>query len=497
MALSRAALMAARERFLVEEPSPRLAVVDGPVSDGALAIVAALGPRSEGAMALSGVLRRLGASQSTFAAVVRGWFAGVSRNVEDHVRRGSTAWEREAEEVSGYAALEAVVGTSRAELVQAVAHAVISPRRANFSAVPVQPPAAGSVGVLGLLVDPSDESDLDLPYICRGLGLMPYRGKVTFFAGLPGAAKGPTADHVALCVVTGQPIFGTYEVDRPGPVIVLDFEGAVGTKRRLRRMCLDMGVEWPADLHVIEADPLAVDSEVWLEDLSRFVESTGAVMVVVDSYTSAALPSGVDTTKPEFARLAQRLATLGVCVVCVAHAAKGSEHKEKLTLTDVAGSMGLVAMSVCAWGFRQVDKFRVEVSCLRTFEGAPFDAFDVLWSDTHEGRGLHVETSTRAAPVSKATQAKAERLRVERAEALDVRARVRAWILGHPREAWTVAALEARLPYGRPAIKAACVDLEAHGELGVENHGTVLSPKVAYVVPTVPEPAAVGVFRGG
>jgi hypothetical protein len=502
--LSRAALLAALPPEPERAPAPVLP--EGPTNEAAGAtILAALGDappdgsRSEAALALSGLLRRLGASRATFATVIRAWFAGASNNIEDHVRRGSTAWEHPQDAVSGYERLAEVLGEGRASLVSAIAGAALRPRAhaPDLDAVSVSEPQEDGIGCLGALVDPSDESDRELPYICRALGLMPYRGKVTWFAGLPGAAKGPTADHVALCVATGRPIFGAYEVERPCPVLVLDFEGAVGTKRRLRRLALDAGVEWPADLHVIEADPLAVDSGQWLEDLQGFVSANEIGMVVVDSYTSAALASGANTDKPEFARLAQRLATLGVCVICVAHAAKSSRDKDALSLADVAGSVAITAMGVCVWGFREVDKYRTEISCLRIFEGGKFEPIDILWSDTHEGAGLRVATSTRAEPVSRQAKAKAERAREKNAQTLDLRARVREWVLSHPHEAWTIRALENVIVGTRADIKAVCIDLAAKGELGTENHGTNTNPQIAYTPPREAEPAAVSMFRGG
>lgn len=248
-------------------------------------------------------------------------------------------------------------------------------------------------------VDPwEDDTDFTgedepLEYACEGLRLAPSRGKISLIGGNAGGGKGPIADHIAVCFALGLKAFGQHECRRE-KVLLIDFEGRRLTKRRLRRMARAMGHD-PAELqgriaHIDASTTGDATSEASQAAIARRVERDGIGVVIVDSYTTAMLNSGIDSNTPQYALLAQLLGRLGVTVIAVTHAAKAKTEGAP-SLQGIAGSGALGALAQTAIMVHypdEDDRFRVHVSCARAPE-KPFDAFYVRFSDLENG-GLDV-----------------------------------------------------------------------------------------------------------
>lgn len=234
-----------------------------------------------------------------------------------------------------------------------------------------------------------DEPDVPLEYYCAGLGLTPGYGKISLIAGDPGSGKGPLASHFALCFATETPIFGA--PCRKSRVLLIDVEGYRITMRRLRRMARALGVTLTDDLQVFDASRVDLLDEVVQAELKAYCDEHGIEVVVLDSYTSAMLASGLDANQPEFGKLAKALGGLERLVIAVAHANKAAAFKKQPGLGDIAFSLALVALSQTAIMVRAgEDKNVLEISCARAPE-TKFEPFAVRFVDESDGDALRVE----------------------------------------------------------------------------------------------------------
>jgi hypothetical protein len=363
--------------------------------------------------AVAGILRRGGFAATDAEAWVRLWLPadvhGV--DVDAAVRWALKSWEKTTDEVSGRAALDAIVGPS---VGAAIEQAAMLPWRARREAPPE--PGAAPVGPAGAPVaadwrqvrfsDPVEP----IVYACHGLALAPSKGKISVIAGQPGAGKGPLADHVAICLATGAPVFGAHACQRMR-VLLLDFEGVRLTLARLRRMAYGMHV-----------DPLALDgaidiidtceateplSDAWQAKVAEHVRARGIGAVVVDSYTSAMMTTDIEPNSPRFAIFARLLARLDVLVIAVTHANKASSESTRPRLTDMLGTGALGALAQTALIVQRPDaddSSRVRITCSRSPEHR-FEPFDVEFCDTDDRRGLTVAL---APPLEQAHEAPEE-----------------------------------------------------------------------------------------
>jgi hypothetical protein len=119
-----------------------------------------------------------------------------------------------------------------------------------------------------------------------------------------------------------------------------------------------------------------------MQSLAAVVGQHHISTVVLDSYTTAMLPSGIDSNAPQYAALASMMGKLGVLVLAVAHARKGDAKRGAPVLEDIAGSGALAALAQTAlgvWYPDQADKNIARVTCMRAPEGV-FEDFAVKWS---------------------------------------------------------------------------------------------------------------------
>jgi len=185
--------------------------------------------------------------------------------------------------------------------------------------------------------------------------------------------KGPFADYVAVCFALGRKVLGCFPCKQANAV-VLDHEGAVLTRRRIRRMCRAIGVdpdELDGRLWVFEASEAKVLSEGFERDLRALVADKNIGVVVSDSYTTAMLGEDIDANKPEYAALAKILAKLDVLVLGVLHNNKAAAEKATPSVTDLAYSGGLGALAqtaVMVTRLDEADHTLLRVSCARAPE---------------------------------------------------------------------------------------------------------------------------------
>lgn len=226
--------------------------------------------------------------------------------------------------------------------------------------------------------------DPPIEWYCKGLGIATSDAKVTLIGGLAGAGKGPLANYLAVCFASGRKVFGRFPVRR-ARVLLLDFEGARLTARRIRSHCRGLGLDaaraLPGRLELLPSIPAMMHDITWLEDKVR---AEGIEVLVVDSYMSAMSEIDADPNSPAFAYLARCLGALGVVVIIVAHARKpaGGSRGERPALGDIAGSYalgGYAQTAIAVWNPDDEDRLRSRVACMRGPE-EPFATLDVVWT---------------------------------------------------------------------------------------------------------------------
>lgn len=268
--------------------------------------------------------------------------------------------------------------------------------------------------------DWNDEDD-PLEYRCEGLRIAPSLGKVTVIAGNAGGGKGPIADHLAVCLATGRDAFGRHPCVASN-VLIVDYEGARLTRRRILRMARSMGVR-PADLagrlhHVdVSRTGPALDADNLLA-LKRRIDRDAIDVVILDSYTTAMLGCDIESNSPQYAQLAQQLARLDVTVIVVAHAAKAHAREGMPRLMDIAGSGALGALAQTAIMVHYTDDSdhnRATVSCARAPE-TRFPTFDVVWADGADGSLSVTATDCAEKPASRKESTAIAQLSTDAAE---------------------------------------------------------------------------------
>lgn len=347
--------------------------------------------------ALAGVLRKAGYRREHCAELLRAWLPAGEPGVD--VERGIAwalrAWDRPAEDVSGGAALRALVGDQTGTAIEVAASMRRALRREPASVEPyVAAPLAAPDDAIGRRHSFLGEEE-PLRYVVEGLRLAPSDGKISVIAGQPGGAKGPIADHIAVSLALGAPVFGTHAVRACG-VMLLDCEGARLSMRRMRRMAMAIGrapSELEERLRVYDTSAVDMLDAGWLDALARTIDREGVETVILDSYTSAMLAQDVEANSTGFALLARALGQLGVLVLAVAHANKSAGRAGgRPRLTDVAYSGAFAAMAqtaIVTWRPDEDDEHRIGVACARAPETA-FPAHEIRFRDTRSG-GLAVE----------------------------------------------------------------------------------------------------------
>lgn len=384
----------------------------------AAAILTAIGPAHEHdgrkhalCGALGGMLRKASWTRDDCADLVRAWLEPIKDrgdvDVEKGVKWACGAWDKLPAECSGRAALDAVVGSSVGAIVE---QAALLAWRAHRTAIDECEPGttrhdAGDDG------DPFAASKLVswiaaepvIDYLCRGLRLAPSDGKVAAIFGQPAAGKGPLADHIAACFALDAPVLGRFEVARRARVLLLDFEGATLTNKRVRRMARAMRRE-PHELQQwlyvynqsAELNPI---DPTYLDRVRRFIAEHAIDVLVVDSYTSAMLNAGIDSNRPEYAQLAKGLASLNRLSIVVAHANKAAAESTTPRIKDLAysGALGsLVGTGIAVAKPEPADSYLVRITCARAPE-TEFAPMQVRFSDV-DGGGLAVEVVDDAGP---------------------------------------------------------------------------------------------------
>jgi hypothetical protein len=173
-----------------------------------------------------------------FARTNFAWLLGQEREQDKHTAARAAA--REAWDIldGRHEPWKGKSVAARFEGMTALLHEKGATLAAEVTKAPTKIPHVGVEDIFALLGP--------IPWVCEGLKMA--RGARPYMIGGYGySGKTMVAQHMALCVAAGKPIFGEFSVER-GRVLHLDYEqGGYLSKERYQRLARGMGIK-PADL---------------------------------------------------------------------------------------------------------------------------------------------------------------------------------------------------------------------------------------------------------
>jgi len=378
------------------------------------AIVAALGDPTEHdgrkhdlCGALGGMLRKLMWAPTECAAIIRAWLdnAGTEVDVEAGVRWACGAWDKQASDVSGRQALDAIVGSTLGATIQ---EAAMLPWRAGvehddlacgFDGAATHGYAYTTLDIVDIVAPPPK-----LHYVCTGLDLA--CGKVSAIQGYANTAKTPFALLLAICVAAGTEILGIGT--EQCAVAYLDHEGGVLTQERLVRICTGLDVD-RSTLPLTFARAEAFSAEM-LGEIEHMIVSRSIGLLIIDTYSSA-LPANVTTfNDAQFRQWATDLARLGdrtgACVVIMLHENKAAKGGHGIRGISGHGSLaGAVQTAIALHRPDEDQPHVVALTCARAARKG-FSPICIQWSDRDSDDALLAKRIELPTPVAITPRAK-------------------------------------------------------------------------------------------
>jgi hypothetical protein len=164
-------------------------------------------------------------------------------------------------------------------------------------------------------------------------------------------------------------------------------------------------------LYLFDAKSHDITAEETQRNIRTLVRSLDVKVMVVDSYTSAMMRAGVESSQPQYAILAQFLGSLDILALAVTHAVKTAAGHEP-SLADIAYSTALASLGQTVMvvyypdrtdqnlvhvGFARAPEETPKPFCVR-FSGAKDEPLAVRttdWQDVPKGRAYDAERRLR------------------------------------------------------------------------------------------------------
>lgn len=167
----------------------------------------------------------------------------------------------------------------------------------------------------------------ELPWVCKGLRLI--AGRVAIVAGYSYTGKTLLTQSLALSVISGAKVWGSFPVERRGSVGHLNWDQPeLDTDLRYQRLARAMGLD-PEDLRgrleVVQYPDLDLSSPGDVATVRSFCRDKS--LVIIDALISAAgeVPEG----DPAIGRVLYKLNAIseetGCCILVIHHAGKGGK----------------------------------------------------------------------------------------------------------------------------------------------------------------------------
>jgi AAA domain-containing protein len=198
-------------------------------------------------------------------------------------------------------------------------------------------------------------------------------GQITLLLADQGSTKSYLMLYLGACTALDHPsVFGRPK--RPGPVLFFDWEvDERVARRRLNWICRGLGVGVPSNLYYVNmSDRGRLFDRI--RDMRTQVQSTGAVLVAVDSLTFA---TGGDLNSPEYA--APTMSAIGALGVGVTKLV--SSHPNKRDRNASADEISVIGSGLFEFRARAIwhmkreqrrgSRFGVSMTTRKPFDGAP------------------------------------------------------------------------------------------------------------------------------
>lgn len=240
-----------------------------------------------------------------------------------------------------------------------------------------EPDAVGQGDGLPEAVPAIDALDEPPPeFLVDGLILQNETGMVIGEGGVYKTVLGLTT---AAAVAVGEPLFGRFEVNESGPVLVVSEEDGAGVLRD-RLEAIAHGHGWDPEtvlrrVHLLALRGATFDEGRWRDHLAAEAQRVGAILAVLDPYSrlTRAAENSTDENKENIAFFS-RLNREGVTVEVVHHAGKDFEGKSKLDRVRGASALNQAARWIY---FLERSELGVAVECLKMSRAERLDRFVV------------------------------------------------------------------------------------------------------------------------
>lgn len=253
-----------------------------------------------------------------------------------------------------------------------------------------------------------------ISWLCRDLQLAPGRPPVV--AATASAGKSWGIQCAAMAVCRGEPVFGRWPVQTPGPVVhVCTDSGERATVRRYQLIARAMGCEIPDNLYVIPdriaglVDKYGQFRRDGLKGLDAVVTERNAQLVILDSMF--AIVAGLDMSSPDAGAPLYATKDDARTWLWTMHIPKQGG--------DYFGSAAIGAAAGVMWGIdnpEREDDARIWTCKKRSedFEGSGIQTFATTWEterdeDDHlvSGQVLYLEIPQEAQPKDRIGDARA------------------------------------------------------------------------------------------
>jgi len=202
------------------------------------------------------------------------------------------------------------------------------------------PPSAGEDW------DGSDKlEDMHFDWVCRELGLVP--GDSFVLTAESGAGKTYLASHLALCVMSGKPVFGKYTIQRQGKVAHLNWDSnSALTKMGYKRLANGVDFIWKkGDLHY-EQPNWKLNQDNAYENLKTICK--GRTLCIIDSLRASYDGEENGSESSSVIALTNRVSEETNCAILfIAHAGKGGVGSKGIDA--LRGSSALVGACGAMW----------------------------------------------------------------------------------------------------------------------------------------------------
>jgi hypothetical protein len=147
------------------------------------------------------------------------------------------------------------------------------------------------------------------------------KGTVSILGGVPGIGKSIIALSIIKSLLTGEPLWGRFQVFETGPVILVDEENPAHLLSERLQL---IGIEENLSLHLLFSQGVRLDEESYFDAFMRKLEEVKPILVVIDSLIRVHRQNENDNT--EMARVIEqirRIANWGTTVLLIHHYKKG------------------------------------------------------------------------------------------------------------------------------------------------------------------------------